>query len=91
MANLWTGTAIEQLRDELRAHPVASLAYAIGNVELRVFLLFGCEPDSADIPDEARRVAIRMLDALMHGFDPEQVERECHEEVAKWRSGRSLQ
>lgn len=89
--SLWTGTVIEQLRDELRAFPAATLAYAIGNVELRVFLLFGCEPDAADIPDEARRVAVKLLDALMCGMDLEQTASECNEEIAKWRNGRSVQ
>ncbi|MDH5824328.1 hypothetical protein QFW77_15235 [Luteimonas sp. RD2P54] len=88
---LWRGTIVEQLRDELRTHPATALAYAVGNAELRVFLLFGCEPDSSEVPDEARKVAAMLLDALMCGGDLEQVARDCSTEIAKWRAGRNLQ
>lgn len=88
---LWQGTIVEELRSDLRTHPATALAYAIGNVELRVFLLFGCEPDSPGVPEEARRVAAKLLDALMCGGDLDQVSRDCSEEIAMWREGRKLQ
>jgi hypothetical protein len=82
--SLWKDTGIERLRGEFREQPKTAMAYALGNIELRVFLLFGCEPESNDVPDEAREVALLLLQALLFGADMETTSRRCEQIASGW-------
>lgn len=82
--SLWKETGMERLRSELREQPRTAMAYALGNIELRVFLLFGCDPDSNDVPEEARDVALLLLQALLFGADMEVTSKRCEQIASGW-------